>query len=251
MSMNTSITQKLYLRAALQIIAVLVASPQVVRAEEAADLSRFNVQSCVSEEVRESTAQKYLKSIDVPQYPRQFLSNLKFALEQDWLLQEDFYTVDNIRHLLGVSEVHVNCLEAKHFLPSFSAYGTLYRLRTDEKPPVPLPDPNSIKGFYNQSGNLSTGSLKRLEGGRLEGGMSIGFMNYLALDFIEMTFGLPMLRHEFLRSLLAKEFADLSPPRPGERYFDLSGENTWRYLVMYYVGPMQMISIKVRQRKQP
>ena len=224
--MNAANSQKPFFRTAIQIIAVLVAIPQVVRAGEPADLSRFNVQSCVSNEVREATAQKYLKSINVPQYPRQFLSNLKYALEHDWLLQEDFYTVNNIQHLLGVSEVYVSCLEHKHFLPGFSAYGTLYRLRTDEKPPVPLPDPNSIKGFYNQSGNLSTGSLKRSEGGRLEGGMSIGFMNYLALDFIEMTFGLPMLRHEFLRSLLAKEFADLSPPRPGDKYFDLSDENT-------------------------
>ena len=124
MSMNTSITQKFYLRAALQIIAVLVAIPQAVRAEEPADLSRFNVQSCVSDEEREATAQQYLKPIEVPQYPREFLSNLKYALEHDWLLQEGFYTVDNVRQLLGVSEVHVNCLENKQFLPSFSAYGT-------------------------------------------------------------------------------------------------------------------------------
>lgn len=133
--MNTSITQKLYLRAALQIIAVLVAIPQVVRAGEPADLSRFNVQSCVSEEVRESTAQQYLKSIDVPQYPRQFLSNLKFALEHDWLLQEDFYTVDNIRQLLGASEVQVKCSENNQFLPSFT---------TTKPRPAPIKAPQTL-----------------------------------------------------------------------------------------------------------
>lgn len=248
--MNTSITQKRYLRAALQIIAVLVAIPQVVRAEEAADLSRFNVQSCVSDEMREATAQKYLKAIDVPQYSREFLSNLKYALEHDWLLQEDFYTVNYIRHLLGVSEVYVSCLEHKHFLPSFSAYGAVYRARTAEKPSLLLTDPDSSDGFYNKSGGSAAGGLKHLEDGRLQGVFSLDVIEQLPIDFVETTLGRPLSRQEFLASSLAKEFINLAPPRPWERYFDFSDDRVWRYFVVYYVGPVQHFLIMTRQRKQ-
>lgn len=49
-------------------------------AAEAVDHRRINVQSCVSDEEREATAQKYQNAVDVPQHPRQFLSNLKEGL---------------------------------------------------------------------------------------------------------------------------------------------------------------------------
>lgn len=249
--MNAPIFQKFSFWLGIQIIAVLVAIPQAVRAEESADLSRFNVQSCVSDEMREATAQKYLKAIDVPQYPREFLSNLKYALEHDWLLQEDFYTVNNIRHLLGVSEVYVSCLEHKHFLPSFSAYGAVYRARTAENPSLLLTDPDSLDGFYNKSGGSAAGGLKHLEDGRLQGVFSLDVIEQLPIDFVETTLGRPLSRQEFLASSLAKEFINLAPPRPWERYFDFSDDRVWRYFVVYYVGPVQHFLIMTRQRKHP
>lgn len=254
--MNALNFQKLFLRSAIQIISVLLAIPQVVRAEEAADLSRFNVQSCVSDEMREATAQKYLKAIDVPQYPRQFLSNLKFALEHDWLLQEDFYTVNNIRQLLGVSEVHVNCLETNSFLPTYSAYGTMYRVYTGTEvtPIVPPPTPESLDGFYNKAGGFGGGFLTRLEDGRLRGSIDFKFAELMDVDLIETTFGNLLSTPEFLASPLAKELGIFTRDRHGTRYIDLSDEYAWRYVGVLYVdhdSRRQRIYIGSRQRKQP
>lgn len=255
--MNTSITQKLYLRAALQIIAVLVAIPQVVRAGEPADLSRFNVQSCVSEEVRESTAQQYLKSIDVPQYPRQFLSNLKFALEHDWLLQEDFYTVDNIRQLLGASEVQVKCSENNQFLPSFTTYETKARTNksTADTHATPPPSSDISEGFfYDKAVGLGRGSLRYLEDGRLGGRIIFSFAEPIDIDFIEMTFGQRLSTPEFLASPLAKELGIFARDRHGTRYIDLSDDYAWRYVAVSYIdhhSRRQEIFIGSRQRRQP
>lgn len=254
--MNLSITQRLSFRLAIQIIAVLVAIPQVVRAEQAADLNRFNVQSCVSDEVREATAQKYLKPIEVPQYPREFLSNLKYALEHDWLLQEDFYTVDNIRQLLGVSEVHVNCLETNSFLPTYFTYGTMYRVYTgtEATPIVPPPTPESLDGFYNKAGGFGGGFLTRLEDGRLIGSIDFKFAEPMDVDLIETTFGKLLSTPEFLSSPLAKELGIFTRDRHGTRYIDLSDEYAWRYVGVLYVdhhSRRQQIFIGSRQRKQP
>jgi len=254
--MNVPIFQKSSFRLGIQIIAVLVAIPQVVRAGEPADLSRFNVQSCVSDEVRESTAQQYLKSIDVPQYPRQFLSNLKFALEHDWLLQEDFYTVDNIQRLLGVSEVHISCIDTKQFLPSFEALGTMYRVNTGTKvtPIVSPPTPESLDGFYNKAGGVGGGFLRRLKDGRLEGVITFHLASPMSIDFMEMTFGRLLSTPEFLASPLAKELGIFARERNGDRYIDLSDEHTWHYVDIYYANHdsrSQQIFIASRPRKQP
>lgn len=234
----------------------LLVLPCWVRAGDAVDLSRFNVQSCVSDEEREATAQKYLKAVDVPQYPRQFLENLKYALKHDWLLQEDFYTVDNIRQLLGVSEVRVDCLETKQFLPSFSAYGTMYRVNTGTEVTriVPPPTPESLDGFYNKAGGVGGGFLRHLEDGRLRGSFNFSFVEPMDIDFIEMTFGRLLSTPEFLASPLAKELGIIARDRHGTRYIDLSDDQSWRYVGVLYVdhdSRRQQIFIESRQRKQP
>jgi len=244
------------LRSAIHIVAVLLAFPYAVCAGEPTDLSRFNVQSCVSDEVREATAQKYLKPIEVPQYPRQFLSNLEYALKHDWLLQEDFYTVNNIRQLLGVSEVHVNCLETNSFLPTYSAYGTIYRVNTGTEvtPIVPPPTPESLDGFYNKAGGFGGGSLAHLEDGRLRGSIYFRFSEPMDVDFIEMTFGQRLSTPEFLVSPLAKELDNFARDRHGTRYIDLSDDYAWRYVAVSYIdhhSRRQEIFIGSRQRRQP
>ena len=235
---------------------LLLALPCWVNAGGAVDLNRFNVQSCVSDDAREATAQKYLKAVDVPQYPRQFLENLKYALKHDWLLQEDFYTVDNIQRLLGVSEVRVDCLENKQFLPSFIAYGTMYRVYTgtEVNRMIPPPTPESLDGFYNKAGGVGGGSLGHLEDGRLEGEIRFHLAYPMDIDFIEMTFGKLLSTPEFLASPLAKELGVYTRERNGNRYIDLSDDQSWRYVDIYYSNRdarSQQIVVTSRQRKQP
>lgn len=235
---------------------LLLVLPCWVNAGGAVDLSRFNVQSCVSDTEREATAQKYLKAVDEPQYPRQFLENLKYALKHDWLLQEDFYTVDNIQRLLGVSEVRVDCLENKQFLPSFKAYGTMYRVNTGTEVIriVPPPTPESLDGFYNKAGGVGGGFLRHLEDGRLRGSFNFSFVEPMDVDFFEMTFGRFLSTSEFLASPLAKELGIFARDRHGTRYIDLSDDHAWRYVGVLYVdhdARRQQIFIGSRQRKQP
>lgn len=240
--MNAPNFQKLFLRSAIQIISVLLAIPQVVRAEEAADLSRFNVQSCVSDEMREATAQKYLKAIDVPQYPWEFLSNLKYALEHDWLLQEDFYTVNNIRHLLGVSEVYVSCLEHKHFLPSFSAYGAVYRARTaeDAKKHQSL---EFSRLFYDQEGDVGAGGLS-IKDKQLRGAMFLSLMRSIGRDSVELVFGKPLSRQEVSSRDFGVQISLRDQPSPS--IYDLSDEDAWRYFVVYF-GHHEIVVLQIQR----
>ncbi len=248
------LARRLAFRCVLPIIVAMLLVPGAF-AQNAVDLSRFNVQSCVSDEVRVATAQKYLKAVDVPQYPRQFLENLKYALKHDWLLQEDFYTVDNIQRLLGVSEVRVDCLETKQFLPSFKAYGTMYRVYTgtEVNRMIPPPTPESLDGFYNKVGGVGGGFLRHLEDGRLEGVITFHLASPMSIDFMEMTFGQLLSTPEFLASPLAKELGIFARDRHGTRYIDLSDKYAWRYVGIYYANldsRNQQIFIASRPRKQ-
>lgn len=240
--MNAPIFQKFSFWLGIQITAVLVAIPQAVRAEESADLSRFNVQSCVSDEMREATAQKYLKPIEVPQSPREFLSNLKYALEHDWLLQEDFYTVNNIRHLLGVSEVHVNCLENKQFLPSFSAYGAIYRARTAEGAKKHQSS-NFSRSFYDQEGDVGAGGLSIKEK-QLRGAMFLSLMRSIDKDSVELLLGKPLSRQE----VSSHDFGVLISLRdqPSPSIYDLSDEDAWRYFVVYF-GHHEIVVLQIQR----
>lgn len=254
---NTATPQKPTTRIARRWISSLLAGwllalPYWVNAGGAVDLNRFNVQSCVSDDVREATAQKYLKAVDEPQYPRQFLENLNYALKHDWLLQEDFYTVDNIRRLLGVSEVHISCVDTNQFLPSFSAYGAMYREQIAD---VPVVNHEVHTGFFDRAGwGTSVGSLSHLQGHRMKGIISFGFAESMDIDYIEMTFGRFLSTSEFLASPLAKELGVYTRDRHGTRYIDLSDEYVWRYVGVYYANldsRNQRIFIGSRQRKQP
>lgn len=183
---------------------------------------------------------------------RDYQTFLKYALKHDWLLQEDFYTVDNIRHLLGVSEVYVVCIEAKQFLPAFRAYGAIYRARTAYPPVDPLPDVGSLDGFYNKNGGVSTGGLRHLEDGRLSGIMHMTFVQPpMDTDFIEMTFGRFLTRQELSENPLTKELGIPIPSRERERYIDLSDDRAWRFVAVFYANSNGSIVIASRQRNQP
>ena len=235
---------------------LLLALPCWVNAGGPVDLNLFNVQSCVSDDAREATAQKYLKAVDVPQYPRQFLENLKYALKHDWLLQEDFYTVDNIRQLLGASEVQVKCLENNQFLPSFTTYEIKASTNksTAETHATPPSSSDISEVFYDKAVSLGRGSLRYLDDGRLGGRIIFSFAEPMDIDFIEMTFGRFLSTPEFLASPLAKELGIFARDRHGTRYIDLSDDQAWRYVAVSYIdhdSRRQQIFIESRQRKQP